>query len=483
MFNNFEVTIGIEVHTVLNTKTKMFSKALNSHNQTPNTLVSFVDISLPGLLPTINKQAINKALILADALNMTINYKNIQFDRKSYFYPDLPQGFQITQQFFPIGTNGTIEILTDDNKLKKININRIHMEEDTAKQLIENGQRLMDYNRCGDPLIEIVSEPCITSADEAVKYLEALKRILIFKNISDAKMEDGSLRADINISIKPRGQKAYGTRIEIKNINSINNVAKAINYEIKRQIGALTCNQPLNQETRRYDDAKEQTIYMRDKSNTVEYRYMSEPNIMKISLSDTYVKNILDNANPSPNEITRILLKAGLTEQKINLLLDNYDLCNLFLNLINDYKIATDLAYNWLTVELMGHMNKLNLSWNQFHENYRDAFIELLKLLNDQEINNKQAKILLDQILVNNKFDIKKLIKELGFEQIKDKKVLLPIIDKYIQQNPDLIKQYNDRAERVEKFIVGMVMKETNSQANPVITMNLVREQINNFLK
>ncbi len=479
--NNFEVTIGIEVHTVLNTKTKMFSKAKNSHTCEPNTIVSYMDLALPGVLPIINKAAVNKAIILADALHMDINYKNIEFDRKNYFYPDLPKGFQITQQYNPIGTEGYIEITTLDNKPKKILIERIHMEEDTAKQTIVDNMRYMDYNRAGDPLIEIVTKPCIANGYEAGQYLQQLRRILVFKDVSDAKMEEGSLRADVNISMRIKGQKEYGTKVEIKNINSINNVIKAIDFEMNRQTMLLLNNQPVIQETRRFDDTIGTTEFMRLKTDAVDYRYMTDPNVMHFSLTDQYVKDVLATANLAPQEIETLLKQHNFDDKQIALLIDNYDLCILLMKLLK-LNIDSKLAFNWVSVELLGWMNKLNIDFKTFNLTYYDAFISLLTLLNQQDINGKQAKTLLEKIFNEKQFDIPKLIKELGFEQIKDPTLITPIVIKYIESNPDLVKQYNERAERVEKYIVGMVMKDTNSQANPNITMEIVKKEIKAFL-
>ncbi len=479
--NNFEVTIGIEVHTVLNTETKMFSKARNSHTCDPNTIVSYMDLALPGVMPIINKAAINKALILADALHMNINYKNIEFDRKNYFYPDLPKGFQITQQYNPIGTDGYIEINTLEGESKKILIERIHMEEDTAKQSIVDNKRYMDYNRAGDPLIEIVTKPCIANGYEAGQYLQQLRRILVFKNVSDAKMEEGSLRADVNISMRIKGQKEYGTKVEIKNINSINNVIKAIDFEMNRQTMLLLNNQSVVQETRRFDDTTGTTEFMRLKTDAIDYRYMTDPNVMHFELSDLYVKDILAKAELGPKEIEELLKKYGFDDKQITLLIDNYDSCSLLMKLLK-LNIDPKLTFNWVSVELAGWMNKLNISFEEFNKIYFNPFKELLMLLNAQDINGKQAKTLLEKIFSEKQFDVKKLIKELGFEQIKDPNIITPIVVKYIEANPELVKQYNERAERVEKFIVGMVMKDTNSQANPNITMEIVKKEINLFL-
>ena len=271
---NFEVIIGIEVHTVLNTKTKMFSSSLNCHYSKQNTNISPIDLALPGTLPQPNFEGIKKGIWLAIELNMDINYKNIQFDRKNYFYLDLPKGFQITQQYFPIGKNGYIEIISESGEKKRIDIERIHLEEDTAKQTIKDDKLFLDYNRSGMPLIEIVTKPNIASGYEAQQYLKELVKILKFANISDAKLEDGSLRADVNISIRPFGQKEFGNKVEIKNINSINNVKKAIDFEINRQTQLLLKNEKVIQETRRFDDSQNITVHMREKTNAVNYRYI-----------------------------------------------------------------------------------------------------------------------------------------------------------------------------------------------------------------
>ncbi len=324
---NFEVIIGIEVHIVLNTKTKMFSAAASTHHAEVNQSVNWMDLALPGILPMPNKAAIDKGIILADALKMDINYQNIQFDRKNYFYMDLPKGFQITQQYYPIGRYGTI-ILENG---KKIVIERIHLEEDTAKKIANNNALYMDYNRAGIPLIEIVTTPCIHSAQEAYDYLAALRRILVFKNISDAKMEDGSMRADVNISIRPTGATWYGNKVEIKNINSLNNVKKAIEYEIKRQTKLVLTNQEVTQETRRFDDTKGTTEFMRSKSDAIDYRYITEPNIINCKLEESYVKNVIKNAAKDPMEIAEKLTnKYQFNKTQIDLLLDNYFLYSLF---------------------------------------------------------------------------------------------------------------------------------------------------------
>ncbi|MGL4951232.1 MAG: Asp-tRNA(Asn)/Glu-tRNA(Gln) amidotransferase subunit GatB [Mycoplasma sp.] len=476
--NNFIVTIGIEVHVVLNTKTKMFSNAVNRYADEINTNVSFMDLALPGILPIINKSAVEKSIVLADSLNMKINNDNIAFDRKNYFYPDLPKGFQITQQYNPIGTKGTIQILDLNNNQKTISIERIHMEEDTAKQIMSNGKRYMDYNRAGCPLIEIVTDPCISNAHEAMAYLTELRRLLIFKNISDAKMENGSLRADVNISVRLNGTDKFGTKVEIKNINSINNVGKAIEFEIKRQTNSIINGIEIKQETRRFNDTDMTTEFLREKTDAVDYRYMTDPNVFHFSINDSDVKSIIASSPISPNQIKEKLIKLQMDNSQIEALLENYDLCSFFIDGLNQ-GIESKLLFNWINSELVGQLNKMNLDITKFSKDKRVEFFKLLSLLNDGSLNNKQAKTLLENVL-NSNSTIDDLIKQLGFEQIKDESILTDIIKKHILENQELVSQYSERPERVEKFIVGMVMKDTKSQANPSITMNLVKKLLVN---
>jgi len=342
--NNLEVIIGIEVHVVLNTKTKMFSRSLNSHYGLPNTLVNEIDLGLPGILPHPNPEAIKKGLWLAKALKATANYQNIQFDRKNYYYSDLPKGYQITQQYYPLAENGQITIETNQGT-KNISVQRMHLEEDTAKQIVKNDAILLDYNRCGCPLIEIVTDPVISSAQEAAEYLKNLIRILRFNEISDAKLEDGSLRADVNISLRPYGQKSFNNKVEIKNINSINNVVKAINYEIQRQTAIVLQGETVEQETRRFDETSQTTIFMRHKSNATNYHYIHEPNIVTIQLTDSEYDAILKQKNQDLDELVLELQQFGLSQDNIELLLNDYELYKLYKELTNQTNLAT-LSFN-----------------------------------------------------------------------------------------------------------------------------------------
>lgn len=325
MKNLFNVVIGIEVHVVINSKTKMFSSSKSSHNDLPNNNICPIDLGHPGTMPRPNIECIKKGIILAKALNMEIS-NFIDFDRKNYFYQDLPKGFQITQQYNPIGRNGKIKL--DDNTY--IDIERIHLEEDTAKQFSENGEIYLDYNRAGIPLVEIVTKPVIKNAKEASNFLKNLKRILVFNNISDAKLEEGSMRADINISINHVLSKEFGTRVEIKNINSISNVEKAIEFEINRQLNLVLSNKKVKQETRRFNDKTLSTEFMRDKTDAVDYHYMTEPNIYFRTIDKKFIDESITNNYVDVNKIENDFIKENISQEFVNILMDDIDIYNAF---------------------------------------------------------------------------------------------------------------------------------------------------------
>lgn len=474
--NNFEVIIGIEVHTALNTKTKMFSPAPNSHHSAPNTNVNYIDLALPGSMPQPNAVAIKKAIWLAKELEMEIDYQHISFDRKNYFYIDLPKGFQITQQYYPIGKKGVLR-----TKFQNVSIQRIHIEEDTAKQFNKNNKIYLDYNRCGSPLIEIVSDPCMHSPEEAMDYLHTLRQILQFNDISDAKMEDGSLRADVNISLRPYGVKEYGTKVEIKNINSISNVGEAIKFEIKRQQELLLLGNKVEQETRRFDDKTYETVYMRHKTDAVSYCYIVEPNILTISLSQFYYEKIISEKPENLSFLISNLKKTGLSESDINLLINDYDMYKTFKILFNLSNDAVN-AFKWLSQDLAGLLKKQGKWFDTLVSSQIESISQMLILLNQEEINGKQAKVILQEIYLNKK-EPTEIIQEQGFVQIKDEKIIAEYLDKIIDDNLEMLNQYHERKERVEKFFIGLLMKQTNGQSNPNIAIKVLKYLLGNRIK
>lgn len=321
---NLDTVIGVEIHVVVNTRTKMFSPAKNSHVDSPNTNLSPIDLALPGTIPSVNKEVIVKAIQLAKGLEMKDIDLNLRFDRKNYFYQDLPKGFQITQHYFPFARNGKIEITTINGQSKKIDVSHFHIEEDTAKQIkLSEQDILLDFNRAGAPLFEIVTGPVFSNSSEVQSYLINLRRILLALNVSDGRMEEGSMRVDVNVSIKPSGILKLGPKVEIKNINSILNVVKAIDFEVDRQRKLIFLNKPVKQETRFFDDKANVTVFMRNKSDAIDYRYMTEPNILCIQLSKKFVKEALDNFPMLPNQLRRKYRSENLTDNFIEILLEN----------------------------------------------------------------------------------------------------------------------------------------------------------------
>ncbi|XQP55646.1 MAG: Asp-tRNA(Asn)/Glu-tRNA(Gln) amidotransferase subunit GatB [Mycoplasmoidaceae bacterium] len=474
--NNFQTVIGIEVHAVVNSKTKMFSASKSSHTDPVNQNINEIDLGLPGALPSVNEEVVRKAICLAQALHMNIA-DTISFDRKNYFYRDLPKGYQITQQFNPIGTNGYIEIEVNGKK-KKINIERIHMEEDTAKQLKSGNKVLLDYNRSGMPLIEIVSKPDMNSAQEAMAYLTELKRILNFcGEISDAKLDEGSMRADINISINPYGSDKYGVRAEIKNLNSIANVGKAIAFEQQRHASIILSGKELKPETRRFDDVKGETIYMRDKTAAVDYHFMPEPNILSFELDNSFKQEALSQVKYSLQQIKDNLATLNLNEKMINQLLDDYPLykaCEKVLNAVG----KVDLVVTWILVELVGLLKKDNKTIESVDEDKLNKIIKMIKILIDGKINAKQGKTIIVEIYKNNT-DPEIVIEKLGFKQITDESVIRQMLSDLIAKNANIVQQYPTRPERVEKMILGLLMRDTKGQANPVISARILKDLLN----
>lgn len=471
--NNFKTTVGIEVHTVVNSKSKMFSAVASKHNDETNTNINEIDIGLPGTMPSVNEFVVQKAICLANALHMKIS-KELTFDRKNYFYRDLPKGFQITQQFNPIGLNGYVEITLPSGSKKKIRVERIHMEEDTAKQIIQNDKVLLDYNRAGMPLIEIVSHPDIDSSEEAMAYLTELKRILNFAEISDAKMEDGSLRADVNISVAPYGSKTYGTRVEIKNINSISGVGKAIEYEQERQAGQYLLGKNVLQETRKYDDVKEQTLFMREKTVGVDYHFIPEPNILCLELDDSFIEDAKKQVKYSVDEIKQKLFDLKLDSKLVYQLLDDYPLYKTF-NKVLEATNDANAAITWILVELVGLLKKDNKTIESISSKKIDYIIDMIKILKQGSINAKQSKSIIAEIYKSD-LSPKEIIEKFGFKQITDEKEIAIILNSIIEKNKDMILKNKDRLERVEKMIIGQLMKETKGQANPIISNKVLKD-------
>lgn len=470
---SFETVIGIEIHCELKTKTKMFSSAPVAFGEAANTCVNEVDLGHPGTLPAVNRKAIELAIRAATALHCEID-PVVKFDRKNYYYSDLPKGFQITQQFHPIGSGGFVEIDTE-NGPKKIRVNRIHMEEDTAKQFHLTSGTMIDFNRAGTPLVEIVSEADMRSGKEAAAYVEKLRTMLYYLGVSDVRMEEGSMRCDVNISLRPYGYESYGTKTEIKNLNSISNVQKAIEFEMARQSDLLLHGQTITQETRRYDEASRGTISMRKKEGDVDYKYFPEPNIVPIRLDDAWIKNIQEHLGELPQQRKeRYIQQYGLVERDADVLVAVKELSD-FYDEVCEYCKEYKLIANWTITELNAALNKRNLTIqeNPCNPKYLGDMINMIK---KQEISGKQAKLVFEEIMEGK--DPQQVVEEKGMKQMSDSSALLKIVNEVLDNNPQSIEDFKNGKDRAVGFLVGQVMKASKGQANPAMTNKLIQEEL-----
>lgn len=469
----FETVIGIEIHCELKTKTKMFSSAPVSFGETANTCVNEIDLGHPGTLPCVNKEAVRLAIKAATALQCTID-PLVKFDRKNYYYSDLPKGYQITQQFHPIGRNGSIVIETEQGS-KEIRINRIHMEEDTAKQFHSDAGTLIDFNRAGTPLVEIVSEPDIRNGKEAAAYVEKLRTLLFYLGVSDVKMEEGSMRCDVNVSIREEGSEVFGTRTEIKNLNSISNVQKAIDAEVARQKEVIESGGTVVQATRRYDETQKTTVMMRKKEGNVDYKYFPEPNITPIRLSEDWIKEIQANMEELPDaRKARYMSELGLKDYDAGVLVNNRDLADFF-ELVCKYTKDYKKAANWVIVDMIAALNKANLKLN---ENPCDPkhLATMIDMVNAGEISGKQAKVVFEEIMKGK--DPKQVVEEKGMKQMSDTSQLLSIVTTVLDNNPQSIEDFKNGKDRAVGFLVGQVMKASKGQANPAMTNKMIQEEL-----
>ncbi|PPE06510.1 Asp-tRNA(Asn)/Glu-tRNA(Gln) amidotransferase subunit GatB [Mesoplasma corruscae] len=476
--NNFEVIIGIENHIELKTKTKMFSPAPVSYGQIPNTQVHEVDMAYPGTLPTVNKQAIKLAILTCNALNLKID-SLLKFDRKNYFYPDLTKGYQITQQYNPIGKDGKLEIEVNGEK-KIVEIERLHIEEDTAKQIHKDNLTYIDFNRAGTPLVEVVTKPVMRNADEACAYVEKLREVLLFLKVSDVKMNEGSLRTDVNISIRPFGVTEFSNKVEIKNLNSISNIKKSIDYEIDRQTKLMLNNEIIKQETRRFDDQTNSTVAMRSKTDALDYKYFREPNIAPIQIDKSWIEEIINQSPESP-DVKRVKYQEvyGLSLYDTNNLLANLELNDFFeetIKLTNDYQRVANL----LTSDIQAILNDRNTTIDTLKITPQNLS-ELITLIQEGIISSKHYKTLIP-IMVDSEVLLQDLIEELKIKIISDEATIVKLLNPIIENNSELIKEYNERPERVTKTIMGQLMKQTGGNVNPEKSMQIIIDIIKNQL-
>lgn len=470
---NYIPTIGIEVHVELKTNTKIFSPSTNGYGQMANSLICPIDLGYPGTLPTVNKEVVNLAIKAAKILNCNIR-REMHFDRKNYFYPDNPKNFQITQSRTPIGYDGYVEIEVDGQK-KKIEIEEMHIEEDTCKSTHRGDKTLLDFNRAGVPLIEIVTKPCISSSTEAKLYLEKLKELLFYCDVSDCKMEEGSMRCDANVSVRKNESDPYGTKCEIKNIGSISNVGISIEKEIIRQTRLLESGETFKAQTRRYDDKLGDTVLMRVKETGNDYRYFPEPDIPFLYVTDEMISDVEKTIPMLPDERRKVYVEKGVSEVNANKLVQNKPLSDYF-NTMLDENTNFKTASNLLLGDISAYLNKTEKHITETTLT-KERLLELISKIEDGSLTSKNLKDILETILESTK-SIEEIIKDSGISNITDDTAIREIIKTIIANNPETVADYKAGHDRALKFFMGQVMKETKGSANPKLATDILKEEL-----
>jgi len=472
--NQWETVIGLEIHVQLSTNSKLFSGASTNFGALPNTQACNVDLAMPGVLPVLNEEVLKMAVKLGIALNARINSPT-SFARKNYFYPDSPKGYQISQMDSPIVEGGHLDIELEDGSIKRIGVTRAHLEEDAGKSLHEDfeGQSGIDLNRAGTPLIEIVSEPEISSASEAVAYLKSIHSIIRYLNISDGNMAEGSMRCDANVSVRKRGEGELGTRTETKNVNSFRFVEKAINYEVNRQINVLESGGRITQETRLYDSQANTTRPMRSKEFANDYRYFPEPDLLPVILEKGFIDSIKKEMPELPEEKkNRFTQDYKLSEYDSGLLSADKDLADFFEESVK-ISDSSKLTANWIMGEFLAELNKDNLPISESKVSAKQLGT-LISRIEDSTISGKIAKDVFEKMWESSKGP-DQIIAEQGLEQVTDDKEIESMIDEVIANNPQQLEQYKSGKDRLFGFFVGQVMQASQGKANP--------KQVNEILK
>ena len=474
---SWECVIGLEAHVQLSTETKLFSRASTSFGQEPNTNVNLVDCGLPGVLPTVNKNAFYKAIRFGLAVDADINQTSL-FDRKNYFYPDLPKGYQITQMELPIVSGGKVEIEIEGAK-KIINLTRAHLEEDAGKSIHEGMVGTgVDLNRAGTPLLEIVSEPEISSAKEAVAYMKALHQIVTFLDVSDGNMSQGSLRCDANVSVRKKGDKKLGTRTEIKNINSFRFIEKAINYEIERQIDVIESGESVTQETRLYDSIKNETRPMRSKEFANDYRYFPDPDLLPVMISDEEIEEIKATFPEMPKDkFIRYQSEFKIPENDAQIISSSKNLATFFEECMENVKDAKLLS-NIMIGDISSLLNKENIEIADSKLSTKNVS-ELVNLVTEGVISGKIAKTVLEETWDSGLSPIE-IVESTGLKQIDDDDEIERIIDQIISEHPDQVSAYKGGKDKLFGFFVGQVMKATQGKANPASANKILKDKLDN---
>lgn len=477
---NFETIIGIEVHVELNTNSKIFSPSAAHFGQDQNASTNIIDWSFPGVLPVINKGVIDAGIKAALALNMSI-HQNMHFDRKNYFYPDNPKAYQISQFDEPIGHDGWIDVNLEDGTIKRIRIERAHLEEDAGKNTHgTDGYSYVDLNRQGVPLIEIVSEADMRSPEEAYAYLTALKEIIQYTGISDVKMEEGSMRVDANISLRPYGQKEFGTKTELKNLNSFSNVRKGLEYEVERQAKILRSGGQIRQETRRYDEASKSTILMRVKEGSADYRYFPEPDLPLFEIDDAWIEEVRAQLPAFPAQRrARYISELGLSAYDANQLTGTKALSDFFEAAVAQGGDAKQIS-NWLQGEVAQFLNAEGKTIEDISLT-PENLVEMIAIIEDGTISSKIAKKVFVH-LAKEGGSARAYVEKAGLVQISDPAVLIPIIHQVFQDNEAAVADFKSGKRNADKAFTGFLMKATKGQANPQIAQQLLAQELQKLL-
>ncbi len=474
----FETVIGLEVHVQLNTKTKLFCSCPTSFAQHQNINTCPTCLALPGALPVVNKEAAIKAMRLGYAINANVNHTSY-FDRKSYFYPDSPSAYQITQLTKAIVQKGEVFIDLEDGTTKRIAMTQAHLEADAGKNMHEGNRSKVDLNRAGTPLLEIVSDPDMRNSAEAVAYLKKLHATVRYLDISDANMQEGSFRCDVNVSIRPKGQEEFGTRVEIKNINSFRFVADAIAYEVQRQTEAYedgVYDREVNQETRLWSVADGVTKSMRGKEEAADYRYFPDPDLRPLIVTDDMIAEAKMMPELPDAKVKRYVDELGIKKSDAFVITSNKEMAYYFEEML-EHKAVAKTAVTWLTSELLGRLKKLSIS---IENSPVDAptLGTLVSKISDSTISGKGAKEILDYMMENDNRDIDALIDELGLAQVSDDGAILAIIDEILTNNSDKVEQYKGGKDKLFGFFVGQTMKASKGTANPAKVNELIKQRL-----
>jgi aspartyl-tRNA(Asn)/glutamyl-tRNA(Gln) amidotransferase subunit B len=475
---HWETVIGLEIHAQLATRSKIFSGSATAYGAEPNTQANLVDLGYPGVLPVLNGEAVRMAIRFGIATGSQVSRRSI-FARKNYFYPDLPKGYQISQYERPVVENGSLEIVLEDGTRKTIGITRAHLEEDAGKSLHEDFHGLsgIDLNRAGTPLLEIVSEPDMRSAKEAIAYLKKIHTLVRYLEICDGNMQEGSFRCDANVSVRPVGQKEFGTRAEIKNVNSFRFVERAINYEVDRQIELLEGGGKVKQETRLYDADKGETRSMRSKEEANDYRYFPDPDLLPLVIDEATIEQVRATMPELPDEkAARFVRDHGLSEYDAGVLTSSRELAGYYEAVVRQLGGQPKLAANWVMGDLSGALNKENLDIVQSRVD-ADALGGLLARIQDNTISGKIAKEVFEAMWSEGK-TADAIIEARGLKQITDTSAIEKAIDEVMAQNPGQLADYRSGKDKLFGFFVGQVMKATGGKANPAQLNELLKKKL-----